>query len=105
MIGGLRRGEGLALEWHLDVDWDAGGFKINRSLSKTIQGEAHVKDPKSKSSKRFVQKPDWYMNELSLYYLMWKREKNKLKDTWEGEDYQYIFHSGFGKPYYFTTPI
>nr|WP_223249914.1 site-specific integrase [Bacillus sp. 7788] len=104
MIGGLRRGEGLALEWHLDVDWDAGGFKINRSLSKTIQGKPHVKDPKSKSSKRFVQMPDWYMNELSLYYHMWKREKEKLDDAWEGGDHQYIFHSGFGKPYYFTTP-
>lgn len=31
----LRRGEGLALEWHLDVDWDLGGFHINRSIYKT----------------------------------------------------------------------
>ncbi|UDF15771.1 site-specific integrase [Bacillus pumilus] len=104
MIGGLRRGEGLALEWHLDVDWDAGGFKINRSLSKTVDGKPHVKEPKSKSSKRFVQMPDWYMNELSLFYHMWIREKEKLEDAWEGGDHQYIFHSGFGKPYYYTTP-
>ncbi|WIW27579.1 hypothetical protein QMC72_18100 [Bacillus inaquosorum] len=51
LIGGHRRGEALACEWHLDVDWDKeGGIYVNRSISKTINGEPHVKRPKSKSS-------------------------------------------------------
>ncbi|MCY8512220.1 hypothetical protein MOD08_01735 [Bacillus atrophaeus] len=39
LIGGLRRGEGLACEWHLDVDWNKGGIYVNRSISKIINGE------------------------------------------------------------------
>ncbi|WP_254610295.1 tyrosine-type recombinase/integrase [Bacillus tequilensis] len=27
-----------------------------------------------------------------------------VDDAWEGEDNQYIFHSGTGKPYYYTIP-
>lgn len=39
LIGGLRRGEGLACEWHLDVDWDKGGIYVYRSISIIINGE------------------------------------------------------------------
>ncbi|MGC1137750.1 site-specific integrase [Bacillus sp. B38] len=104
MIGGLRRAEGLAFEWHLDVDWDAGGFYVNRSIPKTIDGKPLIKDPKSKKSKRFVKMPDWYMDELEEYYRMWKKEKLRLGNAWEGGEHQYVFHSGNGKPYYYTTP-
>ncbi|MEC3613106.1 tyrosine-type recombinase/integrase [Bacillus velezensis] len=104
LIGGLRRGEALACEWHLDIDWDKGGIYVNRSISKTINGEPHVKSPKSKSSQRFVKMPDFYMNELAKYYRLWKKEKLLLGDAWEGGEHQYVFHSGKGKPYYYTTP-
>ncbi|MCY9195992.1 site-specific integrase [Bacillus atrophaeus] len=104
LIGGLRRGEALACEWHLDVDWDKGGIYVNRSISKTINGEPHVKSPKSKSSQRFVKMPDFYMDELAKYYRIWKKEKLLLGDAWEGREHQYVFHSGKGKPYYYTTP-
>lgn len=104
MIGGFRRGEGTAFEWHLDVDWEKGGFRVNRSIPKTINGNPLVKEPKSWSSKRFVKMPDFYMKELAAYYRMWQKEKDMLGDAWEGEDHQYIFHSGKGKPYYYTTP-
>ncbi|WP_253295061.1 hypothetical protein [Bacillus atrophaeus] len=103
LIGGLRRGEALACEWHLDVDWDKGGIYVNRSISKTINGEPHVKSPKSKSSQRFVKMPDFYMDELAKYYRIWKKEKLLLGDAWEGGEHQYVFHSGKGKPYYYTT--
>ncbi|MCY8920233.1 site-specific integrase [Bacillus atrophaeus] len=39
LMGGLIRGEALACEWHLDVDWDKDGIYVNRSISKTIDGE------------------------------------------------------------------
>ncbi|WP_144470920.1 tyrosine-type recombinase/integrase [Bacillus pumilus] len=104
MIGGLRRGEGLALEWHLDVDWDLGGFHINRSISKTVDGKPYVKEPKTRSSKRFVKMPNWYMDELKQYHIMWKKEKLLVGDLWEGDDHQYLFHNGFGVPFHYTTP-
>lgn len=53
MIGGLRRGEGLAFQWHLDVDWDRGGFYVNRSISKTVNGQPLVKAPKISQLKTF----------------------------------------------------
>ncbi|MED4517769.1 hypothetical protein P9247_17210 [Bacillus subtilis] len=68
LIGGLRRREALACEWNLDIDWDKGRIYVNRSISKTINGEPHVKVPKSKSSQRFVKMPDFYMDELPKYY-------------------------------------
>ncbi|KJH55806.1 tyrosine-type recombinase/integrase [Bacillus licheniformis] len=104
MIGGFRRGEGTAFEWHLDVNWSKGGFWVNRSIPKTLNGNPLIKDPKSWSSKRFVKMPDFYMEELASYYRIWQKEKELLGDAWEGAENQYIFHSGKGKPYYYTTP-
>jgi len=31
-------------------------------------------------------------------------EKLLLGDAWEGGEHQFVFHSGKGKPYYYTTP-
>jgi hypothetical protein len=42
------------------------------------------------------------MDELAKYYRIWK--KLLLGDAWEGGEHQYVFHSGKGKPYYYTTP-
>ncbi|ALC80791.1 hypothetical protein AM592_03705 [Bacillus gobiensis] len=35
---------------------------------------------------------------------MREQEKENLGDAWEGGNHQFVFHSGTGKPYYFTTP-
>ncbi|CAI7725837.1 MULTISPECIES: site-specific integrase [Bacillus] len=102
LIAGTRRGEGLALEWK-DVDWDKGGLNISRSLSKTKNGEAYIKATKNKKS-RFVSMPEWYMEDLQKYYLWWRKEKMKVGEEWEGGTFEFLFHNGIGKPFYYTTP-
>lgn len=74
MIGGFRRGELLALEW-TDVDFDNMTLSINKSISLTVDGHAVEKEPKSKSSIRIVDMPEWYMDELKIHKHEWKKEK------------------------------
>jgi hypothetical protein len=31
-------------------------------------------------------------------------EKETMGGMWEGEDNEYIFHAGLGKPLYYTSP-
>jgi hypothetical protein len=57
------------------------GFYVNRSISKIVNGQPLVKAPKSRSSKRFVKMPDFYMDELAKYYRIWKKEKLMLGDA------------------------
>jgi integrase len=53
---GLRRGELLGLEWH-HIDWETGILNVIQSVSLSPAGIAHVKEPKTKSSKRKVALP------------------------------------------------
>ncbi|MDR5584858.1 site-specific integrase [Paenibacillus larvae] len=103
MVGGFRRGELLALEWS-NVDFDNMTLSINKSISLTKDGRAVEKAPKSKSSKRIVDMPDWYMDELKVHEYEWKKEKLSVGDKWRGGDRQYVFHAGFGKPFHHTYP-
>ncbi|MDT2306288.1 site-specific integrase [Paenibacillus larvae] len=103
MVGGFRRGELLALEW-ADVDFDNMTLSINKSISLTVDGRAVEKDPKSKSSKRVVDMPEWYMQELKVHEREWKKEKLFMGDKWLGGDRQYVFHAGYGKPF-FIPPL
>ncbi|MDT2302802.1 site-specific integrase [Paenibacillus larvae] len=73
MVGGFRRGELLALEWS-NVDFDNMTLSINKSISLTKDGRAVEKAPKSKSSKRIVDMPDWYMDELKVHEYEWKKK-------------------------------
>ncbi|MEV2908464.1 site-specific integrase [Paenibacillus larvae] len=103
MVGGFRRGELLALEWG-DIDFSSMTLSINKSISLTVDGHAVEKEPKSKSSKRVVDMPEWYMQELKVHELEWKKEKLSVGDKWLGGDRQYVFHAGYGKPFYHNTP-
>ncbi|WP_198041762.1 site-specific integrase [Paenibacillus larvae] len=103
MIGGFRRGELLALEW-ADFDFNGMTLSINKSISLTINGHAVEKEPKSKSSKRIVDIPEWYMAELKIHEHEWKKEKLSLGGKWRGGDREYVFHAGYGKPFYHNTP-
>ncbi|AXF39444.1 integrase [Paenibacillus phage Wanderer] len=103
MIGGFRRGELLALEW-ADVDFDNLTLSITKSISLTVGGRAFEKEPKSTSSKRVVDMPEWYMQELKVHEREWKKEKLFMGDKWLGGDRQYVFHAGYGKPFFHTTP-
>jgi integrase len=103
ILGGFRRGELIGLEW-VDVDYDKNTISVNKSISLTVGGQAIVKAPKSKSSKRTVTMPEWFMQELREYHHMWKVERLKVGELWEGGDHLYVFHIGFGKPLYHSSP-
>jgi integrase len=70
----------------------------------TEKGKAIVTPPKTKSSKRTVTMPEWYMQELKDYHHEWKISKMKVVDKWEGNDRQYVIHVGFGKAIYHSSP-
>jgi integrase len=97
MIGGLRRGEILALEW-TDLDFEDSLIKITKNIPVKIKGKAVVKSPKTKSSIREVDMPVWYMAEMEDYLKEWKVQQDNIGDNWLGEDTQYVFHAGYGKP-------
>jgi integrase len=102
ILGGFRRGESIALEW-TDILFDLGAIHIRKSISLTVAGKAAEKGTKNNEDRK-VQMPLWYMEELKSYYSVWKQEKEDVKDKWEGQDRQYLFHRGYGKPLYHTTP-
>lgn len=103
MMGGFRRGELTGLEWS-QIDFDNNIFRIKSSLSYTKNGQAIIKGTKTDEDERIVIMPDWYMRELRSYYIQWKKEKLVLGDAWEGGDAQFVFHSGAGKPYHYSSP-
>lgn len=105
MIGGCRRGELIGLEWQ-DVDFDNFTISINKSISLTENSKAIEKGPKSKSSRRTIDMPEWYMNELEIHFREWELEKKKaaIAGEWIGEDRSYVFHAGYGKPFYHSYP-
>ncbi|OAB30191.1 integrase [Paenibacillus macquariensis subsp. defensor] len=103
MIGGYRRGELVALEWQ-SVFFNENSMSIENNIPMTKNGVAVEKDPKSLSSIRTVDMPEWYMEELRVYHQEWQEDKENLRDKWEGSDRQFIFHNGTGKPYYYKHP-
>jgi integrase len=103
MMGGFRRGELTALEW-FDCDFDENRLRIDESISLTENGSAIIDDPKNEASADYVDMPAWYMEELRLYQREWKIDKMKLRDKWQGGDREFVFHRGYGKPFYHTTP-
>ncbi|AVF23823.1 site-specific integrase [Paenibacillus larvae] len=103
ILGGLRRGEILALEW-CNINFEEGFISVNKSISLTVNGQAIIKEPKTKGSKRNITMPEWYFKELKEYWTEWKKEKLKVGELWSGGNFQYVFHAGFGKPIYHTQP-
>ncbi|GGF86409.1 tyrosine-type recombinase/integrase [Paenibacillus aceti] len=103
MIGGFRRGELLGLEWPL-VFFERNFISVENNIPYTKKGKAIEKGPKSSSSYRDTDMPEWYMEELEIYKKEWEEEKEFLDDKWEGEDRQFVFHNGKGKPYYYQHP-
>ncbi|MDT2247893.1 site-specific integrase [Paenibacillus larvae] len=73
MLGGCRRGELVGLEWS-DVDFENKTISIRKSISLTVDSRAIEKEPKSKSSIRTIDMPQWYMVELKEYEREWKKK-------------------------------
>lgn len=103
MLGGFRRGELVALEWP-EVDFTNNTIQVIKSISLTQNGEAKEKRPKTETSHREVDMPEWFMEELKEYFNLWQTERDLMGNQWQGEERQYVFHNGVGKPYYYNTP-
>lgn len=103
MFGGFRRGELLGLEWP-NVNFTDNTIIIDNNIPLSEGGEAIEKDPKSIASNRTVDMPEWYMEELKLYYGEWFRERDRLGTKWVGAERQFVFHNGTGTPYYYQHP-
>ncbi len=105
IVGGFRRGELIALKEE-DCDFVNYQLRIDESISNTEQGQADITDTKNEASDDYVDMPQWYMDELAAHIKANRKLRLKLKamGKWEGGDQNFVFHSGFGKPYYHTTP-
>ncbi|AUJ88372.1 hypothetical protein PPYC1_24630 [Paenibacillus polymyxa] len=103
IIGGFRRGELIALEID-DCDFVNCRLRIDESISNTEDGQADITDTKNEASNDYVDMPLWYMEELAAHVKACRKLKMKLMDKWQGGDRNFVFHSGYGKPYYHTTP-
>ncbi|BBI32446.1 tyrosine-type recombinase/integrase [Cohnella abietis] len=110
MFGGYRRGELVALEWDM-VDFSKNRFYISRSIAWTEKGKPMVRGTKEENEE-WVAMPKWFMRDLADFYLSWREERLKVsngewyggQDEFGNDKYQYVFHSGSGKPYYHDTP-
>jgi len=103
MMGGFRRGELLALEWS-DVDFENNRIMISKSISWTEKGEPVIKGTKQDTAE-WVDMPMWYMRELRKFQTEWREERMAIRpEDWQGGDHEFVFHSGYGKPYHHDTP-
>lgn len=100
---GLRRGELLGLEWH-HINWETGVIDIVQSVSLSTSGIAHVKEPKTKNSKRKVALPRSMLVELKEYYKFKMEEREIIGDRWQGGKYSFVFCHPDGKAYHQERP-
>lgn len=95
VVGGLRRGELLALRWQ-DVNFDKSTISINQNLQR-VKGEGlSFKSPKTKKSKRTIALPNDLMELLKQYKIEQNTHRLSVGDLWEDNDL--VFTGNFGKP-------
>jgi len=95
---GLRRGELLGLEWK-DIDLEKCLLTVNQTVS-YANSTYHVKEPKTKSSRRTISIPTSIVNTLKHYKNEWNLQRITCGELWEGGMYSFIFTSWHGKPLY-----
>lgn len=105
---GMRRGELLGLEWK-HIDWKTGVIDVSQTLVQALKGEIIVKEPKTKNSQRKVSLPASVLEELREYYAYRIKERDKLKDAWngrdrEGREWNFIFSHADGTPFHHERP-
>ena len=103
LITGLRRGELLGLEWH-HVDWETGVISVEQSVTLSPGGEAHVKEPKTKGSRRKVAIPPAMLRELQEYRSYKMDEFEKIGDRWQGNGRYFVFSHPDGKAFHQERP-
>jgi integrase len=103
IVGGFRRGEVNGLQWP-DCNFEDNSLSIINNIPLTEASQPVEKLPKSKSSIRRVKMPEWYMKELKTFHLDWLSQRMEVINNWKGEKREFVFHDGFGEPYYYQYP-
>lgn len=94
VVGGLRRGELLALRWE-DIDFEKETASINQNLQR-VKGEGvSFKSPKTKKSKRTIALPSDIMDLLKYYKAKQNEHRLNVGDLWN--NYDLVFAGNFGK--------
>ncbi|MFB9988945.1 tyrosine-type recombinase/integrase [Bacillus benzoevorans] len=101
LIGGLRRGEIVALEWK-HINFEENYIDVEQSIPLFEDGQPVIKETKTGVTRK-VSMPEWYMNELRDFKEEWEREKDGCGDCWEGGVREFVFQNGLGLPFYPTT--
>jgi integrase len=103
IIGAFRRGELIALDED-DCDFENSRLRIDESISGTEKGVADISDTKNEALNDYVDMPKWYMDELNIHLKNQRKQNLKIKAEgfWKGGDRNFVFHAGYGKPYYHT---
>lgn len=101
LIGGLRRGEIVALEWK-HINFEDNYIDVEQSIPLFENGQPVIKETKTGVTRK-VSMPDWFMNDMQEFKEEWGREKEGAGDCWEGTDHEFVFHNGLGLPFYPTT--
>ncbi|MDG0876498.1 site-specific integrase [Paenibacillus thiaminolyticus] len=94
-LGGLRRGELVALEIN-DCNFGDSSIMIDENIPIKIKGEPLIKAPKTNSSVRRIKMPKWYMDELEAYMKEWEKQRRAAGAKWRcPEGRQFLFHKGW----------
>ena len=97
-LSGMRKAEVFGLQWS-DIDFENKCIVLKRSLPMFINGNPYIKGTKTNEDERIIYMPDWYMLEMLEFKEFWDAERFAAGNKWEGKENQFLFHSGFGKPY------
>lgn len=102
IVAGLRRGEGLGLEWK-HVDLDNGVIDISQTIVNTRKGPL-IKGPKSKSSIRLVTLAPSVVDDLRRFKVEWNKNKLLMGDKWAEHERSWVFCNEDGTHFFPTTP-
>lgn len=92
LLGGLRRGEIVALEWK-NIDFKKNLIHIKQSAYRGKGGNG-IKAPKTKSSFRSVALPQPVMDLLKKYQDAQDEYRRSIGDQWKGADWVFIAEDG-----------
>ncbi|WP_025684540.1 site-specific integrase [Paenibacillus maysiensis] len=100
----LRRGELLGLDIDKHIDLDRGIIDVQQSVSISVKGQAHVKVPKTKKSKRKVSIPASVLLELREYIKYKRLQRKDQGQLWRGGDHFFLFSHENGLAFHQERP-
>ncbi|PGS03258.1 site-specific integrase [Bacillus pseudomycoides] len=98
IMTGFRRGELLGLEWK-DINLEDGTVTVRQAVS-YANSQYHIKEPKTRTSKRTISIPASLIEKLKRYKNDCNEKRLSCGDLWEAGEYFFVFSSWHGKPLY-----